>query len=82
MAYKEFCKEMYIPPKTKLLFNEHLNISEDVLNTSQKSQHTDNDNELLEYNQNWFHENSLNLTLFSVTLIGAFLLGMSNIRKK
>mmetsp|Transcript_1084 Transcript_1084/g.1214 ORF Transcript_1084/g.1214 Transcript_1084/m.1214 type:complete len:434 (+) Transcript_1084:124-1425(+) len=82
MAYKEFCKEMYIPPKTKLLFNEHLNISGDVLNTSQKSQHSDNDNELLEYNQNWFHENSLNLTLFSVTLIGAFLLGMSNIRKK
>jgi hypothetical protein len=82
MAYKEFCKEMYIPPKTKLMFNEHLHISEDVLNISLKSQNSDNDNELIEYNRNWFKENSFNLTLFSVTICGAFLLGMTNIRKK
>jgi hypothetical protein len=87
MAYKEFCKEMYIPPKTKLMFDEKININiegEDGYLSSMKSQESDyeTDNGLIEYNQNWFKDNTLNLTLFGITIFGAFILGMTSIRKK
>lgn len=83
MAYKEFCKEMYIPPKTKLMFDENFNIEgEDGYISSMKSQESDyeTDNKLIEFNQNWF--NTLNLTLFGITIFGSFILGMTSIRKK
>jgi hypothetical protein len=92
MAYKEFCKEMYVPPKAVPLYvgvegekyhgkSPQKKNGKRMLVESSSSRSSDGKNFEV-FSDSHYQFTTLSVALFSITLLGAFIIGGVNARAR